>query len=306
MSGDHLSTISFNYIKSLFDEKHWDIGVLTPELFHRVNLHPVKIKLNGLDYGEDYANDIHFLKETNVIVFIRDGHTWDYTHYEQVMDILEINNVRDKSPYHMVYTNFKESAILSGLGVRAKNSLIYSYKFGFDCHIATVRFEKEIVDLPTDKRINYKIWNRCVGCDDCAKACPVGAIHNKGEPFSWWLDSDKCDNFIGTSNHEKIPSIKKFWYENVYPELPYDHVYNVTSGIMSSLPMNEGGLSSMPWDRNGYSYDGQVVKKDGKVVNIPFCRECTSQPRCSKWNGNYPYDKVYNQEDINIIDMAKR
>ena len=22
----------------------------------------------------------------------------------------------------------------------------------------------------------------------------------------------------------------------------------------------------------------------------PICRECTSQPKCSKYNGNYPYD----------------
>ena len=31
------------------------------------------------------------------------------------------------------------------------------------------------------------------------------------------------------------------------------------------------------------------IEKNGKPVIIPFCRECTSQPRCSKWNGQYPY-----------------
>ena len=62
----------------------------------------------------------------------------------------------------------------------------------------------------------------------------------------------------------------------------------------------------MPWDKNGYSYDGQVVRKNGEPVNIPVCRECISQPRCSKWNGNYPYDDIPDHGNgVNIVDMAK-
>lgn len=282
-------TISFNYLKSLFDD-HWDLGVLTPELLHRAATHPVKSKFHFIKQQEDYANYIHFKKETNVLVLIRDGHTWDYTHYDQAMNILDENNVRDKSEYYMIYTNFKEAAILSGLGVRAKNSLIYSYKFGFDCHIACVRFVEDIVDLPTDKRINYKIWNRCVGCDDCANACPVAAIHNKSKnQFEWWLDSEKCDNFLGYSDHPEIPSIKNFWHKNVHPEIPDEQVRNNTSFYDVYRSYEEGGLNGMPWDQNGYTYDGQVIRKDNEIVNVPVCRECTSQPRCSKWNGKYPY-----------------
>lgn len=284
--------ISFNYLKSLFDDKHWDIGYLSPEQFHRANLHPVKTKFHFINSQEDYANYIHFKKETNVLVLIRDGHAWDYSHYEQAMNILDENNVKDKSEYYMVYTNFKEAAILSGLGVRAKNSLVYSYKFGFDCHIACVRFDHTIVDLPTDKRINYKIWNRCIGCDDCAKACPVGAIHNSSKnQFEWWLDSSKCDNFIGYSDHPEIPSIKKYWYENVHPELPEQQIKNNTNFYDVFRSYEEGGLNGMPWDNNGHTYDGQIIKKNDEKVDVPVCRECTSQPRCSKWNGKYPYDK---------------
>jgi len=50
-----------------------------------------------------------------------------------------------------------------------------------------------------------------------------------------------------------------------------------------------GGL---PWDKNGYSFNSSFgAAKDGKPIDVPMCRECTSQPRCSKWKGNYPYDK---------------
>ena len=42
--------------------------------------------------------------------------------------------------WYPMYTNYKEAAILSGLGVRARNTLVYSYKFGFDCHFAMIGF----------------------------------------------------------------------------------------------------------------------------------------------------------------------
>ena len=79
-----LDEISFDYIKSLFDEKYWDVGVLTTESFHRANLHPIKTTLHKFDslHKEDFigGGSIHFYGETNTIILIRDGHTWDYTH----------------------------------------------------------------------------------------------------------------------------------------------------------------------------------------------------------------------------------
>ena len=286
-----MSDISFNYLRSLFDDS-WDLGVLTPELFHQVNLHPIKGRYHYIDqiHSEYYCNSMHYKLETNVLVLVREGHMWDYTHYSQALNILEQAKVFDNHEYYMVYANFKEAAICAGLGVRAKNSLVYSYKFGFDHHIACIRFVDTITDIPKGQRVNHNIWNRCVGCDDCAKACPVGAIHNTSKnPLMWWIDSPKCENFIGLSDHPTIPSIKKFWHENVYPELSDEYIKQDWDYFSYTKPFEEGGLAGMPWDRNGYSHDGQVVWKDGKPVDIPVCRECTSQPRCSKWNGKYPY-----------------
>ncbi|NDB62070.1 hypothetical protein EB001_27070 [bacterium] len=299
-----MAEISFNYIKSLFDDNFWDVGVISGEQLHIASLHPLKIKFHYLKniHSENYSNDIFFRKETNAIVLVCSGLAWDYTFYQQALDILDKNEIYHKSPYYMIYTNYKEAAILAGLGVRAKNSLIYSYKFGFDCHITCIRFEDEIIDLPTDKRVNYKIWNRCVGCDDCANACPVGAIHNKSKnPFEWWIDSTECDTFISLGEHPEIPSIKYYWHENVHPEVSIE---NITTKSQAAVPYSEGGLRGMPWDQNGYSFDGQVVRKNGKEVYIPVCRECTSQPRCSKWKGKFPYDQ-FHEKHIDIIEMSK-
>jgi ferredoxin len=265
--------ISFEKIKSYFPSEHWDLGVLSAEQLKQASLHPIKYKFHPT--GIDYTNDIHFNGLVNTVVLMRQGHTWDYTHYEQAEKILEDNKVEN---CFLLYTNFKEAAILAGVGVRARNSLVYSYKFGFDCHIAAVGFTDTIVDIPKNKRINTKLWPRCKNCYDCVNACPVQAIHAREKPF--WIDSSACDSFIGKSDHPTIPSIKKFWHENVYPELSKQEADRVAE------------KGNLPWDKNGYSFDGYVVKKDGVAVNVPFCRECTSQPRCSKWNGKYPYEEM--------------
>lgn len=268
-----MSTISFNYLQSLFPEHQWDLGVLSADALKRASLYPIKSKFHAI--GVDYTNTIHFPVLTNTLILVRDGASWDYTHYDEAVSILKKNNVKN---WFMLYTNFKEAGILAGLGVRARNSLLYNYKFGFDSHIAAIGFLDEIVDLPTNKRVNRKMWTRCNGCDDCAKACPVGAIHNEEEPN--WLDSTACDAFIGVSDHPSIPSIKTFWRKHVYPDATDEQVAEL---------LKDG---SFPWDRNGYTFDGNVVRKDGVVVEVPVCRECTSQPRCSKWNGKYPYESV--------------
>jgi ferredoxin len=271
--------ISFNEIKKVFPKKDWDVGVITKEQLAQAAYAPIKTKFHYKGY--DFTNSIHFEGLTNSIVLVRRGETWDYSFYDEAVEILKKHGF---TKWYQIYTNFKEAAMLAGLGVRAKNSLVYSYRFGFDSHICVFGFEDTIVDVPTNKRINTKYWRRCRGCDDCAKACPVGAIHNSKEPY--WLDSSACETFIGVSDHPSIPSIKKFWHINVHPEINKQTIDSIKTLADAERII---GTSNLPFDANGYAYDGFVTTKDGKKITVPVCRECTSQPRCSKWGGKFPY-----------------
>jgi ferredoxin len=272
-------SIKYLDIQKLFPQDKWSVGFLTEDQLKMCAYSPIKGKAQ--EYGADYTNNIHFFSIVNSIVLARYSQdSWDYSLYKEADGILKKSNLQNWFP---IYTNFKVTAILSGLGVRAKNSLIYGYKFGFDMKICVVGFENKIIDCPAPERINLQYWERCDGCSDCRLACPAGAIHNEKEPF--WLDSSKCDDFIGFGDHPRIPSIKKFWHKNVHPEVPQEEV----DKMKNHMDLDRELL----FDADGYTLDMQTgVLKDGKLVPVPFCRECQVQPRCSKWNGDYPYDSV--------------
>lgn len=271
--------IKFSDIQRLFPQDKWDIGFLSEEQLKICAYSPIKEK--SQEYGADYTNNIHFLCIVNSIVLSRySPDSWDYSLYKEADHILARSGLKDWFP---IYTNFKMAAILAGLGVRAKNSLVYGYKFGFDMKICVIGFEDKIMDPPVQEQVDPGYWERCEGCSDCRLACPAGAIHNEKEPY--WLDSGKCDDFIGFGDHPRIPSIKKFWHKYVHPEVPQEMVDN-----MKSCTEVGGGL---PFDANGYTMDMVTgVLKDGIPIPVPFCRECTVQPRCSKWDGKYPYEKI--------------
>ena len=290
MRGNRISTISFDYLKSLFDDTY-DIGFLSADRLRYCANMPVKqtIDLTEKPNVANFTNRTHFRNFTNAIVLAKEGSVWDYSHYDEIVEVLSTNGLKN---WFEIYVNYKEAAIQSGIGVRARNSLVYSYKFGFDCKLACIGFIDEIIDIPTNLRINNKLWNRCNGCNDCYNACPVKAIHNKQEQV--WIDGMACDDFLGYSDHPSIPSIKKFWHKNVHPELSDEYVSNIKTFHDAQDILG----SNLPWDANGYTFDGNVTRKNGKKVNIPVCRECTSQPRCSKWGGKFPYTDVEEQKKL--------
>ena len=281
-----MKPLDFTVVKKLFPQEQWDVGYITKAQLQICAYTPIKWKFHVV--GLDFSNDIHFDQLQNCIVLIKETpKAGDYDFYKEAATIMAKSGVIG---WDMVYTNFKEAAIQAGLGVKAKNSLIYSYRFGFDCKICVIRFDQSFKNIPINKRVNKKLWNRCVDCWDCAINCPVKAIHNEGNDMKdHWLDSSKCDNFIGLSDHPTIPSIKKFWHKHVHPEVPKEEVDKLKTWFDVKKKYGTAGL---PWDKNGYSFNSSFgAAKDGKPIDVPMCRECTSQPRCSKWKGNYPYDK---------------
>ena len=135
---------------------------------------------------------------------------------------------------------------------------------------------------------NFKdeFWHNCIGCDACREVCPVGAIHNNEDVD--WLDSVACIEFLNYSDHPRVPSMKKFWHENVRPDISKEIVDKITS-FPKQLKAVKQGIPFMDWNANGYSEEAGIFRKDGKEIPVPICRECQVQAPCSKWAQKYPY-----------------
>ena len=280
-------------IKKWFDSDKWDIGYLTKEQLKICSQTPVKTPTQF--HGWSYVNDMHYdwRNICNGLVIIKySSVALNYSLYEEATEILNKQGLIEFIDWGHVYTNFKEAEILSGRGVRARNSLVYNYKFGFDSKVCVIGLMKKIQNPPKIKRVagnNFKeeFWHKCIGCDACREVCPVGAIHNN-ESINW-LDSAACDNFLGTSDHPRIPSMKKFWHKNVRPDVPKKLVDKITS-IEMNVKMGDGKNLFMNWNANGYTSDSGIFRKNGKLISVPICRECQVQAPCSKWEGKYPYE----------------
>ena len=249
--------IAFADIKALFPKDTWDVGYMSETQLKICAYSPLKEKLHSI--GLDFSNSVHFHGWRNCIVLIKETpHAGDYGFYDTAQGILSESQFK----WCMIYTNLKEAALQAGLGVKAKNSLLYSYRFGFDCKICVVGFNETITDVPTNRRVNKKLWNRCVGCWDCAINCPVKAIHNDGDKMeNNWLDSAACDAFLGLGDHPRIPSVKKFWHKNLYPELSKKEVAQLKT--FDQVKEKYGEPFGLPFDRNGYTSDPALgVKKE--------------------------------------------
>lgn len=257
--------INFSDIASLFDLNIWDIGYLSSIHMDRAGSTPIKAKFHHHE-GLDLTTHIHNTALNGIILFKYSEESNDYSLYEESFEILQKKYFNKFIP---TYTNFKEAALLSGLGHRAKNSLVYNRKFGFQCKIC--------VFMSIDQIINFEILNPskdlldlCNDCDDCIKNCPAQAIHDD------WIDARKCDNFIGFGNHPNIPSIKWFWYDKMKPNISKDEVQKWS--LFEEVSPFEWGHGVDGY----YEMKGIYLYKDGEKISIPHCRECVCQPKCSK------------------------
>ena len=128
--------IAFPDLVKLFDPELWEVGVITADELLQVALMPIKSNLHP--FGQNFTNDISFNRNSinNTLILAQKGYSWDYTHYSQSVEIME-GSIYDR--WFPSYTNFKEAALRAGIGVRARNGLIYNYKFGFDVHFIHCR-----------------------------------------------------------------------------------------------------------------------------------------------------------------------
>jgi len=255
--------INFNQIKECFDPNEWDVGYLSESGFRETSSKPIKCKFHfrGKDITEGKSqlwNGIILIKKSEV--------SNDYSVYTDSERIL--SSRFPKSPFIFTYTNFKEAALLAGVGQRARNSLIYNRKFGFQCKFCAYMCVEEIVNYP-QVELNNKLLDLCEDCDDCIQNCPAKAISNDG------IDFNKCEEFIGLSNDERYSSYKWFWYNKMKP--------NITRKEVASW--NKSGDFKPVWGQGIDGYyevkDG-ILCRDGTPIEVPYCRECQCQPKCSK------------------------
>ena len=276
--------ISYEEIIKNFNND-WDFSYLNYEEIWEILNHP--IKLNDTLSNTIY-NKISFNKNSLFLICVKQTKNYDYTFLSEF-----IKTCKEKIPELIVsqfWCNYKYAAVKAGLGQYAKNSLFYHPKFQFENHIGIFQIDSKVINLPPRKLANFNLLPLCNNCNDCINACPVGAIHNN---TSTWIDFHACDGFCHFGNHSSIPSIKWNWFRVDDEMIPLfsslDEIYNIKSYI--DLKQISKKINS------------QYIKIKDKIYNVsfPICRECTSQKKCSKYGGSYPYD----WNDIKIIENYK-
>lgn len=256
----------FQQIKKIFPEKDWDIGFLSKENLERLSNSPIKSKQNF--YGYDLTSPNKTQLFDSILLARYCEKVSDYSFYYEAENLIKKYITEDL--FFPVYLNFKEAALVSGMGNRAKNSLIYNQKFGFQCKFVAFSFKGVIVNQDI-RNPSKELLDLCNGCDDCIKNCPVNAIHED------WIDSKKCHNFMQFGNHETIQTVKWFWYEKMKPNISKEEVESWTCWE-EAPPFDWGQGIDGFYELNN---DGLIIK-DGEPISSPICNECQKQPKCSK------------------------
>ena len=299
--------MDYREIRKWFDPDKWDIGYLTKERLEICSQRPIKCPCQP--HGKTSTNQIHYDWEgiCNALVLVRHSSTsLEYKLYDEATKILSKNGLKEGVAWVHIYINFKEALLQSGRGARARNSLVYNYKFGFDSKICVIGFPKMIKNPPKRKPVKGW-WARCIGCDDCRINCPAGAIHNEGDPEDYWLDSAACDNFIGFGTHPTIPSMKTFWHKYIHPEVSKEIVDGITS-LKKDKEAGENGKHyiNQSWNANGHTVEEGIFKYKGEQISMTLCRECQVQPRCSKWGGKFDYTQEEKYERRKIVALTSK
>lgn len=263
-----LKTFTYQEIIDIFNDD-WDFSYLNYDEMQEVLNFPVKMNANYLEHI--LQKDI-LPKDVTFLIIVKKTEDYDYSIGSIFDEVCQ--KCFPELMFSKFWCNYKYAAVKSGLGQYAKNSLFYHPKFQFETHLYVVMIFNPIINLPKRNPENFNLLKQCEGCNDCFNVCPVKAIHNQSG-FTW-IDMEKCDNFCFYGNHSSIPSIKQ--NHVLLKDLSEDEKINIHSHsdynkLFPNQPLTSG------------------IEENGKIYwyQYPTCRECTSQKRCSKYNGNYPY-----------------
>lgn len=269
-----LKPIIYNNIIELFSCEEWDFSYLLPNEMMEVLNFPIKIAPNHIEHLVEQGNDIP--NTSTFLTVVKRTKDYDYALHSQFID--KCKQYFPELKIINFWCNYKYAIVKSGLGQYAKNSLVYHQKFQFETHFSVFLIFNPILNLPNRNPSNFNILSLCNNCQDCFKACPVQAIHNQ-EKFLW-IDMDKCDNFCFFGNHKYIPSIKQ------------NHI--LLSHLTQQQKENIIDYKTLHQLYPEITLTPGIKDKDGKIkwYSYPTCRECTSQIKCSKYNGKYPYGGI--------------
>lgn len=264
----------FNYKDIIkYFNAEWDFSYLTFEEMQEVLNFPIKFAPNFIE--RQLYSDININKDAIFLVVVQRTIDYDYSLNNNFFKIC--NKSLPSLIVEPFWCNFKYAAVKSGLGQYAKNSLFYHPLFQFETHIGVFLIHNSIKNLPLRQPVNFNFLDQCNGCKDCFEACPANAIHNQ-DAFIW-IDAFQCDNFCFFGNHSTIPSIK-------WNKIPIEQEITDYQTIFD-IQTSQDFFKMFP-TANKANY----IDNKGQIHNIqyPICRECTSQSKCSKYGGKYPYN----------------
>ena len=262
--------VDFQKLKSLFDTREWDVGILLEEHYDECINSPIKITthLYGIDLTENPVTSFISNGEQQIKSFLvlvkKSVNPNDYSLYKISEKILHDSGYN----FAPIYLNYKKACVLSGMGSVAKNSLVYNRKFGFQCKICMYAIEAGDFYNLDNFTVDRKMLDLCNDCNDCIKNCPANAIHET------YIDAKKCDDYIGFGNDKDISSMKWNWWEHI-GKYSSQYTEEDVKSWSSYKDMN------FIWDGEYKSVEGIVYKND-VPIDLKHCRKCQEQPRCSK------------------------
>ena len=267
--------IKYNDIIKHFNKEEWDFSYIKYNEIWEILNQPTKM---GFSIENILFRKNPLPREQSILlVCVKKTKDFDYTFFSPF--IYECKKYFPDLNIKEFQCNYKYAAVRAGLGQYTKNSLFYHSHFNFDTHIGVFLIEEDIVELPERKSANFNLLSMCNNCNDCIKACPVNAIHYENNKT--WINTYDCDNFCSFGNSSKIPSLKWNWFtldedlNSIFTN--FEDIYNVQNYYDLSQKSNK--------------LNSRMIKINNKnhTVVFPICRECTSQQKCTKYNGNYPY-----------------